>query len=91
MEPMPEYIPRSKRRQKERPRYLKFIVPLVIALNVGFTIGVFYVFYHVGSEPKELIRFWFGFTTTELLVAYGIKKLDPKKETKPENPTDVNY
>jgi hypothetical protein len=44
-------------------RFSKFIVTLVIALNVLFTVAALYVFMKVGSEPVTLIASWFAFTT----------------------------
>lgn len=55
-------------------KFSKFIVTLVILLNVGFTVAVLYVFLRVGSEPTALISAWFGFTTIELWALAGIKK-----------------
>ena len=55
-------------------RFSKFIVTLVILLNVGFTVAVLYAFLRVGSEPTALISAWFGFTTIELWALAGIKK-----------------
>ncbi len=55
-------------------KFSKFIVTLVILLNVGFTVAVLYAFLRVGSEPTTLIAAWFGFTTVELWALAGIKK-----------------
>lgn len=55
-------------------KFSKFIVTLVILLNVGFTVAVLYAFLRVGSEPTALISAWFGFTTIELWALAGIKK-----------------
>jgi hypothetical protein len=55
-------------------RFSKFIVTLVIALNVLFTVAALYVFMKVGSEPVTLIASWFAFTTGELLALAGIKR-----------------
>ena len=55
-------------------KFSKFIVTLVILLNVGFTVAVLYAFLRVGSEPTALIAAWFGFTTVELWALAGIKK-----------------
>jgi len=51
---------------KKKGRFSKFIVILVILLNVAFTLGIFYLFLKVGSEPTTLIASWFTFTTAEL-------------------------
>jgi len=55
-------------------KFSKFIVALVIALNVLFTVAVLFIFYKVGTEPTALIAAWFGFTTVELWALAGIKK-----------------
>jgi len=55
-------------------KYSKFIVALVIILNVIFTVAVLYVFYHVRVEPVALIAGWFAFTTGELWFLSGITK-----------------
>ncbi len=55
-------------------RFSKWIVTLVIALNVLFTVAALYVFVKVGSEPTALIASWFAFTTGELWALAGIKR-----------------
>ncbi len=65
-----------------KARYLKWIVALVYFMNIVFAAGVLYVFYHRGSEPKELIRFWGVFNTAEILIAYGIKIKDKEGDNK---------
>lgn len=55
-------------------KFSKFIVALVILLNVAFTVAVLCIFYKVGTEPATLIGAWFGFTTVELWALAGIKK-----------------
>ena len=63
-----------KKKQKKKGRFSKFIVVLVILLNVIFTTGIFYVFTKVGNEPSTLIVSWFGFTTVELWSLSKIKR-----------------
>lgn len=55
-------------------QFSKLIVALIIALNIGFTVAVLYVFLRVGSEPTALIAAWFAFTTGELWLLSGIKR-----------------
>ena len=55
-------------------RYSKWIVALVIMLNVGFTGVVLYLFLMTGNEPTTLIGCWFAFTTVELWTLAGITK-----------------
>ena len=54
-------------------KYSKFIVGLVILLNVAFTGAVLYVFLQTGNEPSSLVIAWFSFTSVELLALAGIK------------------
>jgi len=61
-------------------KFSKFIVTLVILLNVGFTVAALYAFLRVGSEPTALISAWFGFTTIELWALAGIKKKEIEKQ-----------
>ncbi len=69
-----EELIKIKKRQKEKNRFSKFIVTLVILLNVAFTAAVLYVFLHIGNEPTTLITAWFAFTTGELWMLSSIKK-----------------
>ncbi len=66
--------------EKKKIKYSKFIVALVIALNVIFAGAVLFVFYHTSSEPSTLIGGWFSFTTVELWALSKIKKAEAKKE-----------
>jgi len=77
-----EELIKIKKRQKKKSRFSKFIVTLVILLNVAFTAAVLYVFLHVGSEPTAIIAAWFSFTTGELWMLSSIKK--KKEENKGE-------
>ncbi len=63
-------------------KFSKFIVALVIALNIGFTGVVLYLFLEVGSEPAALIVAWFSFTTVELFSLASIKRAEIKGEGK---------
>ncbi len=69
-----EELIKIKKRQKKKSRFSKFIVTLVILLNVVFTAAVLYVFLHIGNEPTTLITAWFAFTTGELWMLSSIKK-----------------
>ena len=55
-------------------RYSKFIVVLVIALNIIFAAAVLYAFIRTSSEPSTLVASWFAFTTGELLSLAWIKR-----------------
>lgn len=55
-------------------KFSKFIVVLVITLNIIFAAVVLWVFDRTQVEPAELVRAWFAFTTVELLALAGIKR-----------------
>ena len=57
-------------------RYSKWIVALVILLNVGFTGAVLFLFLRTGNEPTTLIECWFAFTTVEL---WSLSKITREK------------
>lgn len=66
----------------EKGDYSKFIVALVLTLNILFTIAVLYIFLKTSSEPMTLVGCWFAFTTGELWMLSSIKK---KKIGREEN------
>jgi len=70
----------NKRTRRKKNRFSKFIVTVVILLNILFTAAVLYVFLQTGSEPITLIGCWFAFTTGELWMLSSIKKSKVKKE-----------
>ena len=49
-----------KKRNSKRKKihFSKIIIPMVIVLNIIFTIAVLYIFSKVGSEPMTLIGAW---------------------------------
>ena len=69
-----EELLKLKKMEKKKNRFSKFIVTLVILLNVVFTAAVLYVFNNVGSEPVTLVTAWFTFTTGELWFLASIRK-----------------
>lgn len=69
-----EELLKLKKMEKKKNRFSKFIVTLVILLNVVFTAVVLYVFNNVGSEPVTLVTAWFAFTTGELWFLASIRK-----------------
>ena len=75
-----EKLIKEYKKKKKSGRFSKFIVTFVILLNVVFTLGVFYLFLKVGSEPTTLIGAWFGFTTVELWSLSKIKRDEIKEE-----------
>jgi hypothetical protein len=64
----------------KKNRFSKFIVTLVVVLNILFTAAVLYIFMRTGSEPMTLIGCWFTFTTGELWMLSSIKKSKVKKD-----------
>jgi len=70
----------NKRTKRKKNRFSKFLVTMVILLNILFTVAVLYVFLQTGSEPVTLIGCWFAFTTGELWMLSSIKKTKVKKE-----------
>ena len=73
-------LPMNKRTKRKKNRFSKFLVTMVILLNILFTVAVLYVFLQTGSEPVTLIGCWFAFTTGELWMLSSIKKTKVKKE-----------
>lgn len=65
-------------------KFSKWIVSLVIILNIVFSAVVLYVFLKIGSEPTTLIGCWFAFTTGELWFLSGIKKKELEQNSKEE-------
>lgn len=59
--------------------YSKFIVTLVVMLNVIFTAAVLYISLKGYNAPDSLIAAWFSFTTVELLSLAYIKNQKIKK------------
>jgi hypothetical protein len=61
-------------------KFSKWVVGIIILLNVTFTAGVLTVFWHTGAEPVATVTAFFAFTTGELWLMSGIKKARIKKE-----------
>ena len=68
--------------------FSKWIVALIICLNLGFTVAILYIFMRIGSEPTALIAAWFAFTTGELWMLAGIKKEKLRGERRIEDQRD---
>jgi len=66
-------------KKKKSSRFSKFIVSLVILLNIFFTVAILYLFRETGSEPIALIGAWFAFTTVELWSLSKIKRDEIKE------------
>lgn len=71
--------------QKKKGVYSKFIVLIVIGLNVWFTDRLLDVYSVIGNEPTILITSWFAFTTGELLMLTFIKKSKDKDKLNKNN------
>lgn len=61
-------------------RYSKWIVAIVILLNVGFSFGILWAMKNGAEEPTKLIDRWFDWTTVELAALTGIKVTNIFKE-----------
>lgn len=70
-------------------RFSKWIVALVILLNVGFTGAVFFLCFRSATVPDSLIVAWFAFTTGELWFLAGITK--KKEEIRREGGTYADH
>ena len=76
----------KRKRRKKKKDFSKFIVLLVIILNIAFTLKVFNVFLMTGNEPSSLVVAWFGFTTVEL---WSLSRIKINKNKNDEN-TDLD-
>ena len=65
-------------------KFSKWIVSLVILLNVLFTAAVLYIYYRIGTEPTALITAFFAFTTGELWFLAGIKRKEIEQNDREE-------
>ena len=61
-------------------KFSKFIVVMVIFLNIVFAGIVFYLIWHGRQEPAALIVAWFAFTTGELWALAVVTKEEKKRE-----------
>ena len=75
-------------------KYSKFIVALVILLNLFAFIAILYVYDRRGTEPTVLTTAWFGFTTGELWLLSKIKRSKSEnggsKDGKDQLETEIN-
>ena len=69
-------------------QFSKFVVTLIVALTVLFTVAVLYIFLTVGSEPVVLIGAWFAFVTSELFFLMAIKRGEKDEEEECEDDED---
>lgn len=69
--------------------YSKFIVSLVILLNILFTLSILYLFWLKGQEPRFLIGAWFTFTTGELWMLATIRNTKTKNPPPVKNKRDM--
>lgn len=67
------------KKKKQKQRFSKAIVSLVVLMNIVFTGAVLYVFLATGNEPTALVGAWFAFTTGELWMLSSIKKAKVEK------------
>lgn len=57
----------------KKGQYSKWLIPIVIVLNVGFSVGIVIAMKMGAEEPTTLVNRWFDWTTVEILVLFGIK------------------
>lgn len=69
----------KKAEKKKKGGFSKWIIALVVLMNIAFTGAVLYVFLKTSSEPVALVGAWFAFTTGELWMLSSIKKEKVKK------------
>ena len=69
----------TKADKKKKGGFSKWIILLVVLMNIIFTSAVLYVFLKTSSEPVALVGAWFTFTTGELWMLSSIKKEKVKK------------
>lgn len=65
---------------KNKSKYSKMLVAVILLLNIIFTAAVLFVFYHTSNEPTALVGAWFSFFAVELFNIAGIKKKKIEKE-----------
>ena len=69
----------TKAEKKKKGVFSKWIIVVVVLMNIAFTGAVLYVFLKTSSEPVALVGAWFAFTTGELWMLSSIKKEKVKK------------
>ena len=53
--------------------YSKWLIAMIVLLNVAFAFGVLWAMKGGASEPVTLIKEWFKWTTIELGASAGVK------------------
>ena len=62
-------------------KFSKFIVMLVLLLNVVFACVILWLVWHNRQEPGVLVAAWFAFTTGELWALAIVTKEEKKQES----------
>lgn len=57
----------------KKGQYSKWLIVLIVLLNVGFAFGILWEMKNGGAEPAILIKEWFKWTTIELGASAGVK------------------
>lgn len=57
----------------KKGQYSKWLIVLIVLLNVAFTFGILWEMKNGGAEPAVLIKEWFKWTTIELGASAGVK------------------
>lgn len=79
----------------KKGQYSKWLIALIVLLNVAFVFGILWEMKNGGAEPVVLIKEWFKWTTIELgasagvkvtkIIADGVQKTIESKKKKEEN------
>lgn len=79
----------------KKGQYSKWLIALIVLLNVAFVFGILWEMKNGGAEPVVLIKEWFKWTTIELgasagvkvtkIIADGVQKSIESKKKKEEN------
>lgn len=75
---------------KRKGLFSKFVILLVVVLNVLFTIRVLQIFETTATEPTALVTAWFVFTGTELVSLMKIKSDKIKNRSENESEEKEN-
>ena len=65
---------------QKKGNFSKKLIVMIIILNIVYTAAVLAIMWHTGVEPVVLTPAYFGFTTGELALLFGLKKAKLKKE-----------
>lgn len=70
------------REKKDKPKFSKGLVTLMILMAISYTIAHLYIFFKVGEEPVTIAKLFFSFVTIELGYMAGLKVVELRKAKK---------